>query len=131
MAKVNNPRVGTMECPHCDQKRSVHVTSKGAYKGYLYSRCPSCPVKKVDQSRDDVSQTLMRQNTAFDAGFESLATEKPEPKKKEPTETPLNSRGSEVLDPEKPQTTKPNRSGLALVAGAVGLTLIILGVKTA
>ena len=132
MAKTNNPKVGTIECPHCDQTRSVHVTAKGTYRGFLYSRCPSCPVKKFDAPRDDVRQALLRQNATFDAGFEHLANpiEQPDTKHDEP-ETPLNVQGSAVYEPEKPNpetlTPKPNRSRVGMVAALAGISFIIIG----
>lgn len=133
MATKNNPKVGLIDCPHCDEKRSIHVTQQGAYKGFLYTRCPSCPVKKIDQSRDEETQRIWRRDAVFDEGFEHLrdmpekATQKPRIDEQKP-QTPQPARDSE------PKPASKEKNGLpigGLLAAFGGLSLIIFGAMRA
>ena len=138
MAKVEREVIGTMPCEHCGGVRTVHETGKGARKGYLYTRCPSCPETKHKciQKLDSAYQAEIKSKATWREGFERYGEPltPPEPKPENP-ETPEKIKGSEPLPPpETPKAgagSKPNRSGLPIVAALTGFLLLIAGAMQA
>lgn len=135
MAVKNRPTIGTVPCEHCDGTRSVHMYESGRHKGKLFTRCPSCTETKHKMmwKGSNAEQALLRSKATFKPGFESLAGEPviesdPKPQKAQgvaPVEEPQNHKDDPKTTP-KPEP-RSGKGGL-VIAGFVGIILIIAGV---
>lgn len=134
MAKVNRETIGTMPCEYCGGVRTIHETAKGARKGLLYTRCPSCPERphKCIQKVGVAYQAEIKSKATWREGFEQYgAPVEPTQPKPETPATPETAKGASDLDdpatPAEPQTPKPKRGGAGVVVGLAGFLLIAIG----
>ena len=140
MAVKNNPAIGTVHCEHCDGTRSVHMYESGRHKGKLYTRCPSCEDKahKFISKTSFAEQRFLRSKATFKPEFADQALtlpqeETPTPKAESKVQPESEPQTPQTVDPkpQNTQNTQTRKGAGVVVAGVVGIALIVAGALAA